>query len=166
MPSPIYLRLTRTLATVVHCPCWPVAPRPLSPIVLAVAKALPSQSLTHSHCLVPPRSLSSCVLSRPPAHTCCSPCLVPFCVTPLRPSLSNKGKVGKVRRSQANHCFHASVFQSPRCIVHLVLRRQRLPKIGDVRYGPVTPTLHHNLLYLSAKLKIYTNATRLYASAW
>jgi hypothetical protein len=88
---------------VAHCPCRPVAPRPSSPIVLAAANALPSPSLTHPHCLVPPRPLSSRVLSRPPAHTCCSPRLVPFPCYPscvrVRRTKAKSAKLDEVERT-------------------------------------------------------------------
>jgi hypothetical protein len=146
---PIYLRLTRTSSTVVHCPRRPVAPRPLSsparsssPIVAHCPRSRKRPAVPESNSLALPRTSVSIVLPRPVPSSCAhlllpSPRTLP--VLPLlRPSSSNKGEVGEVRRSRANHCLTPPCFRVPRCIVQLVPRRRRSPKIGDVRYGSVT----------------------------
>jgi hypothetical protein len=137
-------------------------PRPPSPIVLAGPYSSPivahcprrrkRPAVPESNSLALPRTSSPIVLLHPVPSSLRTPAAplasYPSCVTPVRQSSSNKGEVGEVRRSRANHCFHASVFQCPRCIVHLVPRRQRSPKIGDVRYDSVTTHSYQLFLLL------------------
>jgi hypothetical protein len=85
---PIYLRLTCTLAhfgyrcplsspahttsssTVAHCPCWPIPPCTLLPILLTAPYTLLSWSLTHLYRFIPPHPLS---LLRPVSVSCVHP---------------------------------------------------------------------------------------------
>jgi hypothetical protein len=108
LAGPYLLAHSRPLSLPACTPC------PLLPIVLTAANALPSQSLTHSHCLVPPRpvfpqrpDLSSCahpLLSSPHILPVLSPCVR------VRQTKAKLAKLDKVKRTIVSRPVHVVLF--------------------------------------------------------
>jgi hypothetical protein len=141
---PLSLPARSSSSIVAHCPCRPVhlaycrplssparTPRPLSPIVLAAANVLPSQSLTHSYCLVPPRPLSCCVPSCPPAHPAASLASFHSRVTPLTSEFIQQRKSRRSWTKSSKPLFHTLLCR------HLTRLDKYITKSS--RYNPYQP---------------------------